>query len=262
MSPAALAGDAPRLDRWLAEHRRLHPGTDAKAAAALMLGGIAWDLGQVVAPAAVAARPSLLPCPDAARLLLAWASWDEDGVFEPAIAYRARLGGREAVPSPDALRLAFEATHAPLVASLARRTGLGRAALWRVVADSLSAALLEAGQEAGEPGWGMKLARATLGERASPLFNRQWGFFELEARRPDGRLVRDWFRARGGCCRFYTTEGGETCSTCVLRDLESRDERLRAWLSTRPEPDRPDPHASLETLSPASPDTEAARPAA
>ncbi len=240
VSLANLARNAARLDGWLVEHRRLHPGMDLKAAAAFMVGGIARELGEAVAPALLTGRPSLLPGPDSARLRLAWAVYEEDGATEPAITYRVQLGGREAAPSPEALRIAFEATHAPLIAALVRRTGLGRSALWRLVTDSLAAALLEVAQEAGELASGMDIARATLGDRASPLFNRQWRFFEVEARRPDGtpngRPVHEWFRARGGCCRYYTTDGGEYCSTCVLRDPESRDERLRRWLATRPEP--------------------------
>ncbi len=236
VSPAGLATDATRLNRWLAEHRRLHPGMDLKAAAAFLIGGVAWELGEALAPAVLAGLPSRLPGPDTARLRLAWALYDEDDEAEPTITYRVQLDGREAALEPAALRIAFEATHAPLVGALAQRTGLSRSAWWRQVTDSLSAALLEASQEAGEPERGQALARATLGERTSPLFNRQWGFFEVEACHPGGAPVREWFRARGGCCRYYTADGGEYCSTCVLRDPQSRDERLRAWLATRPEP--------------------------
>lgn len=242
VSPAVLAADAARLDRWLAEHQRLHPGMDLKAAAAFLIGGVARELGEAAAPAALAGRPGPLPGPYSAHVRLAWALYEEDGASEPAITYRPCLGGRDVAPSPDALRVAFEATHAPLVGALARRTGLGKAALWRLVTDSLAAVLLETAQDAREPERGMELARATLKVRTSPLFNRQWGFFKVEARRSDGssdgRPVGEWFRARGGCCRYYTTEGGEYCSTCVLRDPQSRDERLRRWLATRPEPER------------------------
>ncbi len=253
VSPASLATDASRLDRWLAEHRRLHPGTDLKAAAAFLIGGVAWELGEAVAPALLAGRPSRLPGRDSARFRLAWALYDENGETEPTITYRVQLGGREAALEPAALRVAFEATHAPLVGALAQCTGLSRSALWRLVTDSLAAALLEAAQEAGEPERGRELACAALGERTSPLFNRQWGFFEVEAHRPGGAPVRAWFRARGGCCRYYTTKGGAYCSTCVLRDPHSRDERLRAWIATRPEPkpaaatlDRPAARAALD----------------
>ena len=69
----------------------------------------------------------------------------------------------------------------------------------------------------------------------APLANKQTGFIEIVVRDeadPQQVLGCEWFRARGGCCRYYTTgkSAGEYCSTCVLRPAESRDKRLHDYV--------------------------------
>lgn len=231
---AELAENAAVLGSWLLEHRRLWDGMDEKAAAAVLLGGLSSEVIEAIL--ASAPEAANLACPRAADLSLdlTWAAWVEGATSTPVLTYRVGIAGATGRGRPDAATGLAELL-GPLVAALARASGLGLRALWRIVTDSVAQACLEDGRRRGDEVSGMALARAILDDRGSPLFNRQWGFFEVEAHRPDGRSVREWFRARGGCCRYYTTAAGVTCSTCVLRDPASRDAILRDWLATRAE---------------------------
>ena len=61
-------------------------------------------------------------------------------------------------------------------------------------------------------------------------------YFDIEVRdesQPDRVLMCITYRAPGGCCRFYTVEGGHLCSTCVLHDPEGRYAKLEAKLRNR-----------------------------
>ncbi|WP_210530469.1 (2Fe-2S)-binding protein [Rubellimicrobium arenae] len=230
---AALAADPDRLDLWLAEHQALRPGMDRKAAGAFLLGGLVQEIMEPIAARELDQPDAAWPDASRIALRLAWARWIEGGYDIPVLTYRVEVDPVAEDAPPTCRTAAVVRQHGHLVTALAGRTGLSVGALWRLVTDSVAAACLEAGRSRRNPAGGMDLANRILGDRSSPLFNRQWGFFELDAQRPDGRCVRDWFRARGGCCRYYTAQGGEFCSTCVLRPAESRDALLRNWLASR-----------------------------
>jgi hypothetical protein len=114
----------------------------------------------------------------------------------------------------------------PFVERLHRKSRLSRSALWRLVADSLAALFLDAGQRYGRKAEAMDEGLAILKAPGSPLNNRQLHYFDValhDERDHDRILLSRTFRARGGCCRYYTAEGGTLCTTCVLKDPVERD---------------------------------------
>lgn len=122
----------------------------------------------------------------------------------------------------------IETLFAPLVDMHFQLSNLAKPALWRLVGDSLAAAFLAQGENFDCPDKAMQAAEKILKRRGTKLFSKQVGFFNMSLpERPD---TAEWFRARGGCCRYYTSKDGEYCTTCVLRDEESRNARLQTYL--------------------------------
>lgn len=115
----------------------------------------------------------------------------------------------------------------PLIGQLHARTGLARNALWRLVADALAGRFLDAGRQLGCLDAAKASAMAILKRPGSPLNNRQLCYFDLTVLDRERQPFSYTFRARGGCCRYYTVDGGTYCKTCVLKDPRERDEDLR-----------------------------------
>lgn len=225
------APDAALLEAWLAAEMQAQDGADDKLAAAYLLGRIAFAVSEVLAALALQGLQPARLAPDAVALTARRAAWHLDGQSGEGRAYDIVLAGSDLVPcgAPAAmLGAALPELLAPLVLYLIGRSGLSRGALWRLVGDALSGALLMQGKHVGREEEAMEIAHAVLRDRQSPLYSRQTGYFRIDLpERPD---IAEWFRVRGGCCRYYTTEGGAYCSTCVLRDPESREALLRAHL--------------------------------
>ncbi|SEF53222.1 Ferric iron reductase protein FhuF, involved in iron transport [Bosea lathyri] len=127
----------------------------------------------------------------------------------------------------DAFCTAVKAHFEPLIEQLHARTKLSRNAFWRLVADALAGWFIEAGRRLGCLEAAKASAMAVLKRPGSPLNNRQLHYFDLSVCDRAGQPFSHTFRGRGGCCRFYTVEGGEYCSTCVLKDPRQRDDDLR-----------------------------------
>ncbi|EAR51270.1 hypothetical protein OG2516_17615 [Oceanicola granulosus HTCC2516] len=222
------------MDAWLLAEAGAEAGADHKVGAAYLLGRVAFALCEVLAALALRGMGPGDLSPDGVALVARRATWSLDGESGEGRAYDVVLSEPRLVSRDDAtaaLGPAIPVLLTPLVEALTARSGLSRGALWRIVGDSFAGALLLQGKHDEREDEAMALALATLRDRGSPLFARQTGFCRVDLpERPD---IGDWFRARGGCCRYYTTEGGDYCSTCVLRDPDSRDEMLRAYLRRR-----------------------------
>jgi hypothetical protein len=128
------------------------------------------------------------------------------------------------------LRTTLENHFAPLIERVFERTRLSHHAQWLLVADSCAALFLYLGQQLGEPARAMDEGLAFVRASGSPMNNRKTGYVTLEW---NGHS--DTFRARGGCCRYYTVSesGDDYCTTCVLRKPEDRDARMLKYMSEK-----------------------------
>lgn len=223
------------LHELLAAEMRSVSGADHKLAAAYLIGRLSWCLSSVLAGLALRGAWAIELTASGITPLSRQVAWEEDG--ESGVSNVADF-----VLDPDLLRFseadqpgcdllfqsAFEVLLAPIVDSPHRRSHLPRSALWRLVGDGLAAAFLAQGKALGCADRAMSLALGMLRRKGTPLYSKQTGFIQITV--PERPHLAEWFRARGGCCRYYTSDGGEYCSTCVLRDDDSRNQRLVDYL--------------------------------
>lgn len=219
--------DAALAESWLAAEMECerHRGMDVKAAAAYLAGRLGAALGAWLVRlhyGGLAARAAPW-----ARFRLA--TWEHEGASGVSPVFDLWIDPDSLAPSdescPDALR---DLGHAiatfvrPLVHDVQACSRLPAAAQWRQLSDGLMAAFLEHGKAHGRVERAMADARAAIAA-PSPLWNRQVGFVEMRLPDEGGCAgACEWVQARGGCCRYYTLDGGSYCPTCVHRDAESR----------------------------------------
>ncbi|WP_246564427.1 (2Fe-2S)-binding protein [Ancylobacter sonchi] len=244
----SLFADDRFLAAMLARQQAGTPGLDAKGAAAYFISEYAGVLGLAAAspylshglvPAFVPENSALafeLPAEGRPRVRLRLLDphcvTDRPGKSRQGSS--CRPVDREGLRSD--LREGLEAHMEPLIHRLQGRTGLPWQAMWRLVSDSVAARFLEAGRQFGCEEEAQVEALAILKEPGSPLANRQLHFFEIVIRdeaSPRRIIARRNFRARGGCCRFYTAPGGSYCSTCVLVAPHERRRRIEAQMRHR-----------------------------
>lgn len=250
---AAMTADAAVLEDWLDHQGSFTRGLDLKGRAAALMA----DYSHLFAVATVPLFVGFGIVPDMAPERFALAAERRPIDFQGRVleerVFRVRFlsdafvteqaGLAEAAAALvdrrelcERYRLATEAHFDPLVQTLHRRSGLARSALWRLVADAVAVVFIDAGQRLGRLDDAKASALAVLKQAGSPLANRQLGFVDIVVREdapPCRVLARRTFRARGGCCRFYTAEGGKLCSTCVLLGPAERDVRLENAMRRR-----------------------------
>lgn len=236
------------IDDFLAHERALYPGADLKSCGAFMMRDYLSIFSLATVPLFLG--HGLVPDLTPARVAL----WFHDVVQEhDGRTYAVRrahvryLSQAYATDQPDAARDAdaravadrpllceqfragLEDHVQPLVVALKARTGLASGALWRLAGDAVAGRFLDVGEKLGRLEEAKAAALMILKQPGSPLANRQLHFFDIELSDEAGRALGAWtFRARGGCCRYYTLEGGTVCTTCVLKPAHERDAELRA----------------------------------
>jgi hypothetical protein len=238
------------LNGALARQAKDHPQMEARTRGAYLIGNYSWyvPLAGVVAYLAAARVPDFSP--ENVALCLRTYTWHEGEHSGEAERMDVRfLNGRfaclpddpaanhpDAIVLPDSdtlrewLRTRLEAHLTPLIERVFAQTRLSRGAQWCLVADSCAALFLHVGQALGDAargqGEGLKFVKAP----DSPMTNDKTSYISLQY-----LDHRETFRARGGCCRYYTVSetGEDYCTTCVLRKPEDRDQRLLDYMAKK-----------------------------
>lgn len=223
LTPAALASDIPRLEVWLATEGIAADGMDSKTRAAYMIGGLAWSLCIWMAAFAFTGNKPIRRVAFAQERYW-WAEGTPD-----AHEYVRHPIGIEVGDGPPNYRETIEQIFEPIIAATMVTSGLSAGAQWRLVADNVASAFLYGGKSLGMPERGMELAAPIIAE--GRLNNGKTGFLEVKA----GDAC-DWFLVRGGCCRYYTTSGGDYCTSCVLRKRDDQVARYTDYLASLQSP--------------------------
>jgi hypothetical protein len=212
---------------------------DTKMGAAFCLGRLSWAILRPLAGYAVNGywyAGSDLSAFEMSMRDVPWQSQGQSGTFR-AIDIAMEPDGadwHQATPNSETIAeftTQIETLFAPLVEMHHAASGLAKPALWRLVGDSLAASFLMQGENFGCLKHAIGIAEQILRRKGTKLYSKQTGFIEVKL--PERLEISEWFRKRGGCCRYYTAGGGEYCSTCVLRDEDSMVERLQNHLRSK-----------------------------
>jgi hypothetical protein len=222
---AALSGDRFDIaETYFAEWEAVYPGLDRRGGAAFLIGGVAYALTSLM----VALRLAMGGVPDLSRVAVAIEGRE----------LRYRVPEDATLEAADALSMArrLEAAMEPVVARLKAETRLAPAALWRCAADSFASAFLYIGRSLGAETRMRDEALSVINHPCLQMANPQTGYRDISIQCADGRDVTQAFLKRGGCCRYYTADGAEYCTTCVLRRETDQIARLEKYMHELHEP--------------------------
>jgi len=242
--------NSPVLDQSLARQTVRYSGMDARTQASFFVNEFSWYFTEAAIGSYLMAKR--VPDLSAENIALRFSTytWHEDGESGEAERLDVRfLSGRfaclpddsaadhpdaQVLPNVDALRdqlrTTLEAYLTPIIDRLYEQTRLSCHAQWLLVADACAAQFLQIGRKLGNGEHSQAEGLAFINVAASPMNNDKTGYIELRY-----QDQCDTFRARGGCCRYYTVSetGDDYCSTCVLRKPEDRDAKLQAYMQKK-----------------------------
>jgi len=165
-----------------------------------------------------------------------WVREIEDGEEYHFVRYHSwlpELRPSSTEPTPERVGQFLVDRLTPVVDEVRHQSRLGKAALWRLLTDALAASYLNTGKRLGKTAQAMARATAIIEATGKPLANPLWHFKEYSidaTASPTGRAIRDWFRVRGGCCRYDTLPDSDYCGTCVHLDEFERRTRFERHL--------------------------------
>jgi hypothetical protein len=224
------------IRRQLANQLIIEPGCDIRTQAAYLINRLSWDLVCII---------GFL---DLNRLSLdsvweqdigvadVWESYIHEGNELKYTVYKWQLDELHARPKQSNATVIGQQLielMMPFIDAVYHETRLSKGAQWRLVTDSISAVYLYAGKEFNDVKGAMARAINIIDSIGKPLTNKQWHFKEFHVSAdasPTLKAISEWFRIRGGCCRYYTTPGGEYCSTCVHLDDAEQQKRFENYL--------------------------------
>ncbi|MFY0665001.1 MAG: (2Fe-2S)-binding protein [Natronospirillum sp.] len=224
------------LSTALLLHQQAEPRLDVKASGAYLVNRLAWDISAVLAWLDLnhydlsALTPETLGVHSVIEREWHKGEWHRYVVYQFALTDLNATG--ETLPPEVVAGYAYQLFE-HLIPALAAQVRLSANALWRLVTDGLSAAYLYVGKEQQQPDRAMARVRAVIEAAGKPLANKQWQFnyYSVAAEdSPTQQPLGNWFRARGGCCRYYTLEGKDYCTSCVHVSEDERRERLTRYL--------------------------------
>lgn len=225
--------DSAAISALLDHERSLNEDTDAKASAAFLM----TDYCHIYTAATIPFLAGFTIIPDVSATNFALHFYMENHEHKGRIYELPRAHVRYLSADvfqtfsleqlSQKFRQSTEGHFRPFIEILSWLTGLSSGALWRLLSDAIAARFLEAGRHFGCLERAKSLALHVLKEPGSPLNNKQTQYFDLTVLDGDRREVSHTFRARGGCCRFYSVKGGQYCTTCVLKDRHERDAQLK-----------------------------------
>lgn len=214
-------------------------GLDKRGQAAYLVGSLCYRLSRVASAFHLAL--DVMPRLDPEKLFfqIERYQWDYEGETGESNRLLVRLApdtGFTAGPADERLAVFardIEAVIVPFIEKQVRDTALGNAAQFRLGADSIASGFQYSGRDLDCEPRARADALAVIKAEGSKFRNPQTHFAEIalcDPAHPEIVLISETFRMRGGCCRYYTADGGDYCSTCVLRKPEDREEILRNYL--------------------------------
>lgn len=229
------------LGHFFAQVEKTYPGADLKAQSTLLLGVYTYEICVALVDLMHKKQrvPELDPTTTGIRfnpVAITKANGTQLTYQKPQ--FRTFTGN--VLPTSDDLDIdlasQLERHFTPIVSALSEYGGMGEGALWKVISDSICTSFLVVGENRNCQKWAQATALSIVHNRNYLLYSKRVNFLDIKipsADDPESILAQHTFLLRGGCCRFYTIEGQNYCSTCVFLKPKEREERLYKVLEKR-----------------------------